>query len=730
MNEASSQTQMLGSVGPSLPSSIGGYRVVRLLGEGGMGTVYECHDGGLDRLVALKVLKRDLSGDAAMKSRFLREAQAMAKVSSPHVVTVHAVGEDAGAPFIVMEKLEGEDLSERLRARGPLAPTEVLAVLKDTVAGLDAAARRGLVHRDVKPANLFMVLGRTKVTDFGLARPVDGSASVTQAGLIVGTPWYMAPELSRGGTASISSDIYALGVTAFELLTARPPFQGDAPVAALAAHLIEPVPRILNDCPSAGAAFCAVIERMLAKSPTQRFSSWEEVDAALRALPPLPTVSSTAPATATNTTMPSPPPTSPATPAAPTAVPTTVPRTSVPGLGAPFGGGAVKTETLTVMFTDIAGYTLRTGQQSREEAARWLSLHDGLLLPVVRAFAGTLVKTIGDALLVTFRSPTDAVLCGMAIQDRLFQHNQAASEADRIEVRVAISAGEVRLQRGDIFGEPVNLAARLEGLGERGEVLFTDAVHATMNAAEIPVEPRGTHTFKGISRPVGVYAALPSTTPGALPFGGHALARVGAGGFVERARGQASTLAATASGQLSRVVAMAGPRGLELLAAARKVPPRITLGVAAALCLGLVVVTVASRDSEVDLLLRALNSENVGAARSKLSVLAAKDSDVVDDLVDLASSGAWWERHHALTILEDIKSGDEVDREAFALQDLEEGDNCPRRRMGLLLLKRFGTSERALEAIDAASATSLENACMFFDIGSAQQAVRARMKNP
>ena len=138
----------------SLPVRIGPHSVVGLLGEGGMGSVYECRDAGLERSVAVKVLKRELAADPEMKARFLREARAMAQVASPHVVAVHAVGDHDGAPFIVMEKLDGQDLSQRLRAHGPLAPSEVTAALLDAAAGLGAAADRGIVHRDVKPANL------------------------------------------------------------------------------------------------------------------------------------------------------------------------------------------------------------------------------------------------------------------------------------------------------------------------------------------------------------------------------------------------------------------------------------------------------------------------------------------------------------------------------------------------------------------------------------------------
>jgi serine/threonine protein kinase, bacterial len=184
---------------------------------------------------------------------------------------------------------------------------------------------------------------------------------------------------------------------------------------------------------------------------------------------------------------------------------------------------AVRTENLAVVFTDIVGYTARTGRQSREENARMLAEHDRLLLPIVRAFGGRKVKSIGDALLLTFRSPTDSVLCGMALQDRLAQHNTSLAESDRLVIRVAIGLGEVRLERGDIFGEPVNVAARVEHETPAGEVWLTDAVQLSMNRAEVPLLEVGTRDLKGISRPVRIWRVQRAET--GLPFGGQALAR-------------------------------------------------------------------------------------------------------------------------------------------------------------------------------------------------------------
>jgi class 3 adenylate cyclase len=169
----------------------------------------------------------------------------------------------------------------------------------------------------------------------------------------------------------------------------------------------------------------------------------------------------------------------------------------------------MKTSNLAIVFTDIQGFTERTGRQTHEENRRMLRVHDNLLMPVFRAFGGRTVKTIGDAFLVVFPSPTRAVLCGVAIQDRLWDYNRRAGEAKAIHVRVAVNMGEVREERGDVFGEPVNIAARVEALAQAGEVLFTEAVYLSMNKAEVPSEDRGVHSLKGVADRVRVYRVPP-----------------------------------------------------------------------------------------------------------------------------------------------------------------------------------------------------------------------------
>ena len=166
------------------------------------------------------------------------------------------------------------------------------------------------------------------------------------------------------------------------------------------------------------------------------------------------------------------------------------------------------TRNLSIMFTDIKGFTHRTSSSTRDAMTKMMDKHARLLLPVFRYFDGTVVKTIGDAYLVYFSSPTDAVLCGVTIQEVLRQHNKDLAEEERLEIRVAINVGDVELMDNDVMGEPVNIAARLEGVAEAGQVYFTEAVYQTMNRREAPSAEVGEHVFKGIPHPIRIYKVI------------------------------------------------------------------------------------------------------------------------------------------------------------------------------------------------------------------------------
>ena len=177
----------------------------------------------------------------------------------------------------------------------------------------------------------------------------------------------------------------------------------------------------------------------------------------------------------------------------------------------------IKTENLTILFVDIAGFTATTSRQSRAENAHLLQTFDGTLLPLIKRFKGIVVKSIGDALLITFRSPTDAMLCSMALQDAMHEYNLNAPEDKRIHIRVAANLGEVRITKNDIFGEPVNVASRIEGVAPADEIYLSEAVYMAMNKAEVPAQEVGFKELKGIPQAIRLYSIPRFATPRLIP---------------------------------------------------------------------------------------------------------------------------------------------------------------------------------------------------------------------
>src|SRR5579883_426453 len=256
----------------------GRYEITHLVARGGMAQVYRARDALLDRPVALKVLFPELSVDRAFVERFRREAQAAANLSHPNIVPVFDWGEDDGTYFIVMEYVDGRPLSALLRASGPLPPERAVDIGANVAAALAYAHRHGVIHRDVKPGNVLITDdGLVKVTDFGIARAVNTEDSLTQTGAVMGTATYFSPEQAEGLGVDARSDIYSLGVVLFEMLTGRPPFLGDTPVAVASKHVREhpPLPREIN--PAVPPDLEAVIMKCMAKSPDYRYATAEDL---------------------------------------------------------------------------------------------------------------------------------------------------------------------------------------------------------------------------------------------------------------------------------------------------------------------------------------------------------------------------------------------------------------------------------------------------------------------
>ncbi|HEV3023120.1 MAG TPA: protein kinase, partial [Pirellulales bacterium] len=260
----------------------GTYEVVGVVGTGGMGVVLKAFDAALNRYVAIKILAPHLGTSGAAIRRFSREGKAAAAVVHDNVIEIYHVAEAAGLPYLVMPYVRGPSLQRRLDDQGPLAVVEILRVAMQAAAGLAAAHAQGLVHRDVKPANILLADGieRVKLTDFGLARAAD-DASLTRTGVIAGTPQYMSPEQARGELVDPRSDLFSLGSVLYAMSTGRPPFRAETSYGVLR-RITDEEPRPIREInPDIPDWLCGVVRKLMSKHPDDRFQSAHEVAALL-----------------------------------------------------------------------------------------------------------------------------------------------------------------------------------------------------------------------------------------------------------------------------------------------------------------------------------------------------------------------------------------------------------------------------------------------------------------
>ena len=261
------------------------YHLTSHLARGGMADVYTGQDTLLGRRVAVKMLHAQYSTDEAFVKRFRREAQAAANLAHPNIVGIFDWGQAGSTYFIVMELIDGRSMRDVLRSEGALLPRRAAEIGVEVAAALSAAHRAGLVHRDVKPGNILLASnGSVKVTDFGIARAWDDSQELTRTGAVIGTATYFSPEQAQGAPADERSDVYSMGVVLYEMLTGRPPFSGDSPVAVAYQHVSAAVnpPSSLN--PDVPAELDAIVMRALQKDPAHRYQSADEVRADLSAV--------------------------------------------------------------------------------------------------------------------------------------------------------------------------------------------------------------------------------------------------------------------------------------------------------------------------------------------------------------------------------------------------------------------------------------------------------------
>ncbi|MBN1889547.1 MAG: PD40 domain-containing protein [Thermoflexales bacterium] len=262
-------------------SKLGKYQVLEEIGRGGMGAVYKGYDPQLDRPVAIKLLAPHLAWEREFVERFLREARAAARLRHPNIIGIHDVGQDGDTYYFVMDFLPGPSLKQLVTQKGRLLPAEAMPILRQLAGALDYAHQQGLIHRDVKPANvIFDARGQAVLTDFGIAKATQ-ETGLTATGKSIGSPHYMAPEHVQGQPVSARTDQYALGILAFEMLSGQLPFNADSTTTVLYKQVHEKPPSITELCPDLPPAIESALERALAKSPAERYASCSDLAVAL-----------------------------------------------------------------------------------------------------------------------------------------------------------------------------------------------------------------------------------------------------------------------------------------------------------------------------------------------------------------------------------------------------------------------------------------------------------------
>lgn len=269
-----------------LGTTLGTYELQSVIGSGGMATVYSGFDHNLQRLVAVKILTDAAAAEPGLVARFQQEARFVARLRHPHIVHVYDYGQAGGLAYMVQELLPGPTLEAELlqhAAHGMMMPREdVLEVIRQLGDALDAAHNAGIIHRDVKPSNVMKnAQNQWVLTDFGIARGVQPGTAHTQAGMIIGTPDYLSPEQAQGREPTPASDVYALGVVLFQLLSGTLPFDANTPMGVLLGHIQQAPPLIRKLRPDLLPAVEAVVQRALAKEPAQRFTRAGELAQAL-----------------------------------------------------------------------------------------------------------------------------------------------------------------------------------------------------------------------------------------------------------------------------------------------------------------------------------------------------------------------------------------------------------------------------------------------------------------
>jgi len=445
-------------------TAVAGYRIEGVIGRGSSGSVYVARELVLDRRVALKVLLPEVTADERFRERFLRESRLAASLEHPSIIPIYAAGEVEGLVYLAMRLVEGGDLRALVEQEGALDPDRALSILRQVADALDAAHRRGLVHRDVKPANILVDESeRAFLCDFGLARHAATVDSVTRDSPFAGTIEYIAPEQIHGEEIDGRVDVYALGCVLFECLTGAPPFRRPNELATVLAHLNEEPPSLTELREELAPELDAVVRRALAKSPEDRYpGALDLVEDARRA--------------------------------------------AGAGGGPSVPASATRPPQLrTFLIADVRGYTSYTAQHGDEAGAELAAAFGRLARDVFSRRDGRLIELRGDEALAVFDSARHALQAAVELQEKV------AGEALARGIGIGLDAGEaVPVGRG-FRGAALNTAARLCARAGPGEILASEGVvHLAGAVSGVAYGLRRPERLKGLARTVTAVEVHPA----------------------------------------------------------------------------------------------------------------------------------------------------------------------------------------------------------------------------
>jgi serine/threonine protein kinase len=486
------RASLRGGVTTSLPTGtrLGRYRLDRPLGTGASGSVYLAYDTVLETEVAIKVLSSDAIEAEEAWSRFKRELILARRLSHPSICRVFDIHEEGGSRFISMEFVNGRTLEAILREEGLLDADRAISLLRALCRALRVAHRGGVTHRDLKPMNIMVDgSGRPVILDFGFATAKDVK-ELTNPGTSLGTPHYMAPELVDGQRATPQTDLFALGVILYRCLTGRVPFPGEN-ILEVAEALRRAAPRPPSQYNAAVKPDLeAVVLRAIARDTEQRYRGVDELEEALSRLTNDVEVGEDASQIVRSPWH------------------GNLERTVVELAGPATFSQVIRQRIAptTILFSDIVGITPYFDKFGDVRGRQLLETHNRLLFPIIGDHSGTIIKTIGDAIMASFTSSDSAVAAAMEMQRALHVHNRSVEEEDEIHIRIGLHSGQAIIERQDVFGNTVNVAARIGAKAEGDQILVSEATRSELQLHEALATYQSTSQLKGKEGSFALYS--------------------------------------------------------------------------------------------------------------------------------------------------------------------------------------------------------------------------------